>query len=189
MATVDGLLFALKLVSALGCGLIWLRSEWVAAPRLDRPQMAEITGRIERVETLAAKGERSLLAEAGERALHLDGPQSPPALPATPGRFVAGHDLLEGEGGGCRGWARAFPDGGRSRSRSRFNRGRRRSCLGARRLHLHQQREPASRFERDHAPGVDHVAHAQCGGMAPRAAKAGARISGADDHRLERIRR
>ena len=42
---------------SLGCGLIWLRAEMVAKPRLDRPQMAEITGEIERVETLAAKGD------------------------------------------------------------------------------------------------------------------------------------
>ena len=45
---------------SLGCGIIWLRSEWVAAPRLDRPQMADITGKIERVETLAAKGDLRL---------------------------------------------------------------------------------------------------------------------------------
>jgi len=42
---------------ALGCGLIWVRAEWVAAPVLKRPQMAEIAGTIERVETLAAKGD------------------------------------------------------------------------------------------------------------------------------------
>jgi len=45
---------------ALGCGIIWVRAEWVALPRLDRPQMAEIAGKIERVETLAAKGDLRL---------------------------------------------------------------------------------------------------------------------------------
>ncbi|MEO7814600.1 MAG: DUF4131 domain-containing protein, partial [Sphingomicrobium sp.] len=44
----------------LGCSLIWLRSETVAAPRLDFARMAEVEGRIERVETLAAKGDLRL---------------------------------------------------------------------------------------------------------------------------------
>ena len=34
-----------------------MRAEWVAAPRLERAQMADITGKIERVQTLAAKGD------------------------------------------------------------------------------------------------------------------------------------
>jgi competence protein ComEC len=41
---------------ALGCGLVWLRSERVAAPRLERPTMVEFEGRIEKVEPLAARG-------------------------------------------------------------------------------------------------------------------------------------
>ncbi len=44
----------------LGCGLIWIRSEKVAAPRLDHPQMADVDGRVELVETLAAKGDLRL---------------------------------------------------------------------------------------------------------------------------------
>ena len=44
----------------LGCGLIWLRSNMVAAPRLDHPQMADVDGRVELVETLAAKGDLRL---------------------------------------------------------------------------------------------------------------------------------
>ncbi|MEO7411491.1 MAG: hypothetical protein ABIU10_09290, partial [Sphingomicrobium sp.] len=35
---------------ALGCATVWLRADWVASPVLNRPQMAEITGSIERVE-------------------------------------------------------------------------------------------------------------------------------------------
>jgi competence protein ComEC len=45
---------------ALGCAIVWARAERVAAPVLDRPQMAEIAGKIERVETLAAKGDLRL---------------------------------------------------------------------------------------------------------------------------------
>ena len=44
----------------LGCALIWVRSDIVAAPRLAYPQMAEIAGRVELVETLAAKGDLRL---------------------------------------------------------------------------------------------------------------------------------
>lgn len=45
---------------ALGCGLIWWRATAVASPVLNRPQIAEIAGTIERVETLAAKGDLRL---------------------------------------------------------------------------------------------------------------------------------
>ena len=45
---------------ALGCSIIWIRAEWVAAPRLERPQMTEIAGKIERVQTLAAKADLRL---------------------------------------------------------------------------------------------------------------------------------
>lgn len=40
---------------ALGCGLIWLRSESVAAPRLEWPRVATFEARVEKVEPLAAK--------------------------------------------------------------------------------------------------------------------------------------
>ncbi len=45
---------------ALGCGIIWLRAEMVASPVLNRPQMADITGKIERFETMVAKGDLRL---------------------------------------------------------------------------------------------------------------------------------
>jgi competence protein ComEC len=42
--------------ATLGCALIWMRSQWVAAPRLERPVVAEIAGRVESVDHLAARG-------------------------------------------------------------------------------------------------------------------------------------
>jgi len=47
----------LGMAMALGCGLVWLRSEWVAAPRLERPLVTAFEAEVERVETLAAKGD------------------------------------------------------------------------------------------------------------------------------------
>jgi competence protein ComEC len=43
------------LAATLGCALIWARSGWVAAPRLTRPVVAAVTGRVETVDYLAAK--------------------------------------------------------------------------------------------------------------------------------------
>ena len=45
------------LAASLGCALVWLRSESVAAPRLDRPTIATFEGRVEKVEPLVAKGD------------------------------------------------------------------------------------------------------------------------------------
>ncbi len=42
---------------AMGCAIIWVRATMVASPVIDRPLMTEITGKVERVETLAAKGD------------------------------------------------------------------------------------------------------------------------------------
>ena len=44
-----------SLVAAFGCGLIWSKSERVAAPRLERAQMTELTARIETVQALPAR--------------------------------------------------------------------------------------------------------------------------------------
>ena len=44
----------------LGCGLVWLRSDILASPRLDHAQMADVDGRVVLVETLAAKGDLRL---------------------------------------------------------------------------------------------------------------------------------
>ena len=45
---------------AMGCGLIWGRSIWVAAPRLERPTIAILDGRIEKIEHLVAKDDLRL---------------------------------------------------------------------------------------------------------------------------------
>ncbi len=43
------------LAAALGCSLVWARAEWVRAPRLERPVVTQVTGRVEAVDHLAAK--------------------------------------------------------------------------------------------------------------------------------------
>ena len=47
------------LAATLGCALVWARSAWVAQPRLDRPLVADVAGRVESVDYLAAKGRPS----------------------------------------------------------------------------------------------------------------------------------
>ncbi len=42
--------------AVLGMTLIWVRAEWLTAPRLDRPAIAQVTGTIETVEPLEARG-------------------------------------------------------------------------------------------------------------------------------------
>ena len=44
------------LAAFIGCALVWGRSIWVAAPRLERPIVTEVTGQIERIDHLAARG-------------------------------------------------------------------------------------------------------------------------------------
>jgi competence protein ComEC len=54
------------LAVALGCALVWARSHWVAAPRLDRPVISTFDASVERVEPLVAKGDvRLTLATKG----------------------------------------------------------------------------------------------------------------------------
>ena len=50
----------LGLAVALGCSLVWVRSQWVAAPRLEWPRVVTFQARVERVEDLAAKGDLRL---------------------------------------------------------------------------------------------------------------------------------
>lgn len=45
------------LALAAGSAIVWGRSEWLAAPRLDRPAIALVDARVERVESLVAKGD------------------------------------------------------------------------------------------------------------------------------------
>src|SRR4051812_5524360 len=61
------------LAATLGCGLVWMRSEWVAAPRLSRPAVAEVAGRVETVDYLAAKA-------AVRLTLHPNDPALPPRV-------------------------------------------------------------------------------------------------------------
>jgi competence protein ComEC len=54
------------LAIVLGCALVWLRSESVAAPRLEGIEYLRFTARVERVELLAARGDlRLTLAPEG----------------------------------------------------------------------------------------------------------------------------
>ena len=54
------------LAAALGCALVWARSSWVAQPRLSRPQVADVAGRVEYVDHLVARGTvRLTVAPAG----------------------------------------------------------------------------------------------------------------------------
>ena len=54
------------LALGMGCGLIWGRSAWVAAPRLERPVIALLDARVEKVEHLVAREDlRLTLAPAG----------------------------------------------------------------------------------------------------------------------------
>ena len=43
-----------------GCVLVWARSDRVAAPRLERPVVTSVTGTVERVETMSARGQLRL---------------------------------------------------------------------------------------------------------------------------------
>lgn len=54
---------------AFGCGLIWWRSGEVAAPRLERPQIAVLQGTVERTERLIAKDSVRLTLALNDPAL------------------------------------------------------------------------------------------------------------------------
>lgn len=59
-----------SLFALVGCALIWLRAESVAAPRLDRPQAASFMATIVRADRLAARSQmRLLLAPSGAQQL------------------------------------------------------------------------------------------------------------------------
>jgi competence protein ComEC len=53
--------------AVIGCGLIWARSAWIEAPRLDHPIVTEFSGRVLTVDHLAAKETvRLMLVPIGE---------------------------------------------------------------------------------------------------------------------------
>ena len=112
------------LALAAGTGLIWGRSAWVAAPRLERPAIATLDGRVERVEQLVAKDDvRLTLAPSREwprlrvslpakNAPQGLGPgarirlkarvQPPPAMPLPGGHDFARDAWFAGRGGAGR---------------------------------------------------------------------------------------
>jgi competence protein ComEC len=49
------------LAASLGCALIWARAGWVAQPRLQHPVVTDVTGSVETIDHLAAKGTVRLL--------------------------------------------------------------------------------------------------------------------------------
>lgn len=57
------------LAAALGCGLVWWKAERAAAPRLERAQLVELTGRVESVQALAAEGLVRLVVAPADRGL------------------------------------------------------------------------------------------------------------------------
>jgi competence protein ComEC len=57
------------LMAALGCALVWARSEYVAAPRLSHPVVTSFTARVEKVEPLVAKGDVRLTVAPEDPAL------------------------------------------------------------------------------------------------------------------------
>jgi competence protein ComEC len=79
------------LAAALGLVLIWLRSEWVAAPRLERPVIAEFSGRVASTQQLAARGSVRLTLAPED-----------PALPALVRVNIDGDHAPEGLGEGAR---------------------------------------------------------------------------------------
>jgi len=57
------------LAAAVGCALVWARSASVEQPRLSRPVVADVIGRVQSVDHLAAKQTTRLLVEPSERTL------------------------------------------------------------------------------------------------------------------------
>jgi competence protein ComEC len=57
------------LAMTLGCALVWARSIWVTAPRLDHPLIATFEARVEKVEPLVAKGDVRLTLAPSDASL------------------------------------------------------------------------------------------------------------------------
>jgi competence protein ComEC len=76
----------LSLFAILGCALVWIRADSVAAPRLTRPQAAQFTAGIVKADRIAARGQlRLLLAPRGSPSLPPQVRVSVPLDKATPG--------------------------------------------------------------------------------------------------------
>jgi len=111
------------LAMAAGCALIWIRGTWVAAPRLERPQVVLVEARVERVEHLVARDDvRITLAPGTLPRLRLSLPaksapaglasgarirvkarvQPPPTMPLPGGHDFARDAWFQGRGGAGR---------------------------------------------------------------------------------------
>ena len=76
------------LAMALGCAIVWLRADMVAAPRIARPKVVSVSGRIEMVERLVARQSVRLTLAVSDPALpprvrvSLDSDKAPAGLAA-----------------------------------------------------------------------------------------------------------
>ena len=90
--------FALAI--AAGCALVWVRAERATAPRIERPRVAQLTARVEKVETLTARGDiRLTLAplEAGlPPRIRVSAPDKEARAGLAPGAVVALRARLTG---------------------------------------------------------------------------------------------
>src|SRR5438270_5621432 len=57
------------LAAAIGCALVWARAGWVAEPRLERAVIADLSGKVESVDHLAARDKVRLLVRPEGAAL------------------------------------------------------------------------------------------------------------------------
>jgi competence protein ComEC len=80
--------FALAL--AAGCSLVWVRAEQLSTPRIERPRIVALTAKVERVETLVARGDLRLTLAPLDAAL-------PPRIRVT----VRGSDARPGLAAGA----------------------------------------------------------------------------------------
>ncbi|MES2137404.1 MAG: ComEC/Rec2 family competence protein [Pseudomonadota bacterium] len=57
------------LAATIGCALVWARASWLTQPRLSRPMVVEVAGKVERVDHLAARDSVRLLVRPEDPAL------------------------------------------------------------------------------------------------------------------------
>src|SRR3569833_1271879 len=57
------------LAAALGCALVWARASWVEQPRLNRPVVTDVSGVVESVDHLAARGTVRLMIAPTDKQL------------------------------------------------------------------------------------------------------------------------
>jgi competence protein ComEC len=57
------------LATTLGCGLVWVRAQVVAQPRLDRPKIAQFNGKVESVEHLVTRDSVRLVVRPSKSSL------------------------------------------------------------------------------------------------------------------------